>query len=204
MSAAGPFAPVPTLHQPFGLPQGTVRGFLSVLICSFFWIVLLLPQETPTKIPLAHFFLLTLVFLAFASNPHMADLSLPVLPWLMRLVFVGGSVAVIAYMGYRDPARLTDRLTPNVAEIDQWPALLATLSIGFGGGLFLRFVFGPRNQTFQSFRAWIGVLAMFALVAETLIQFVIIPNMSRYDPNMLKYWEAALVALVAAYFGTRA
>ena len=61
----------PTVYQPFGLPIGSVRGFLSLLICSFFWIVLLQPE--PIAPPLGHFFLLTLVFLAFASNPHHAD-----------------------------------------------------------------------------------------------------------------------------------
>ncbi len=195
----------PLAHQPFGLPQGTVRGFLSVLICSFFWIVLLLPQATPTTIPLGHFFLLTLVFLAFASNPHMADLNLPVLPWLMRLLFVGGSVAVIAYVGYTDFPRLTSRLTPPMAQITQWPMLLGTLSIGFAVGLVLRSLLGLRSRAFQSFRAWIGVLAMFALVLETLIQFVIIPNLNEQpDPNKLQVWEGVLVALVAGYFGSRA
>jgi len=177
-----------------------------VLICSFFWIVLLLPSMTPTTIPIAHFFLLTLVFLAFASNPHVTDLSLPVLPWLMRFLFVGGSVAVIAYIGYTDPARLSQRLTPNPAEITQWPALLGALSFGFAGGLFLRYVMGPHSRTFQSIRAWIGVLAMLCLIAETVIQFAIIPNMNDLpDPAKgLRIWEATLVSLVAAYFGTRA
>lgn len=206
MSSSIPFPHQPALHQPFGLPQGTVRGFLSVLICSFFWIVLLLPEMTPAKIPIAHFFLLTLVFLAFASNPHVADLSLPVLPWLMRLIFVGGSVAVIAYIGYQFPGRLSERLTPNPAEITQWPTLLATLSFGFAGGIFLRYVMGPRSHTFQSLRAWIGVLAMICLVAETVIQFAIIPNLETPpDPAKgMRVWEAIVVGLVAAYFGTRA
>lgn len=206
MSTSIPFPQTQAIHQPFGLPQGTVRGFLSVLICSFFWIVMLLPEETPTKIPIAHFFLLTLVFLAFASNPHIADMSLPVLPWIMRLVFVGGSIAVIAYTAYEYPGRLSDRLTPDSAEIKQWPRLLATLSFGFAGGLFLRYVMGPRSHAFMTIRAWIGVLAILCLLLETLIQFAIIPNLSE-PPNPergLQFWEASLVGLVAAYFGSRA
>ena len=59
----------PHEYPTFGLPSGSVRGFLSVLICSFFWIVLLLPPDTPVDSPLGHFFLLTLVFMAFASHP---------------------------------------------------------------------------------------------------------------------------------------
>ena len=74
--------------QPYGLPMGTVRGFLSVLICSFFWIFLLMgnppPDSPPLRAPLGHFFLLTLVFLAFASHPIEAMRTSSVLPWIMR------------------------------------------------------------------------------------------------------------------------
>ena len=34
----------PAVQHPYGLPMGTVRGFMSLLICSFFWIFLLLPE----------------------------------------------------------------------------------------------------------------------------------------------------------------
>ena len=37
-------------YPTFGLPWGSVRGFLSVLICSFFWIVLLLPRPADTQL----------------------------------------------------------------------------------------------------------------------------------------------------------
>ena len=49
-------APAATGHvqeyPTFGLPSGSVRGFLSVLICSFFWIVLLLPEPAPGQPPI--------------------------------------------------------------------------------------------------------------------------------------------------------
>jgi hypothetical protein len=65
---------------------------------------------------------------------------------------------------------------------------------------------GPRSHTFQSLRAWIGVLAMLCLIVETVIQFAIIPNLNEPpDPDKgLRVWEAIVVSLVAAYFGTRA
>src|SRR4051812_38505619 len=118
--SAGP--PRSEEFQPFGLPVGSVRGILSLMICSFFWILLLYPWpgEIPTA-PLAHFFLLTLVFLSFASHPVQEIRESALFPWVMRILFVGGSVAVVAYVGYKNSARLGHQLTPNAAELFEWP-----------------------------------------------------------------------------------
>ena len=61
--------PVNEPRHPFGLPMGSVRGFMALLICGFFWLVLLWPGEQIVKPLLGHFFLLALVLLAFASSP---------------------------------------------------------------------------------------------------------------------------------------
>src|SRR5258707_176616 len=118
-------------YPTFGLPSGSVRGFLSVLICSFFWIVLLMPPDTDVKAPLGHFFLLTLVFMSFASHP-LQEARLHALPWLMRLLFVGGSAAVVAMAVVKNPDLAAARLTPSPGEISQWPVLLGCLAGGFG------------------------------------------------------------------------
>jgi len=197
------------IRHPYGLPMGTIRGFMSVLICAFFWIYLLLPappDQRPLTAPLAHFFLLSLVFLAFASHPVLHDSQRSeFLPWLMRVFFVGGSVAVVAYVGYEDPSRLAVRLTPESGEVVQWPVLLGTLAGGFGFGLFLRFILGRNSDLFQTLRAWIGVIAMLLLGAELIYQFAIRPSLGEPPgPDAMKVWEGIIIAFVAAYFGTRA
>jgi hypothetical protein len=206
MSPSNPTA-VATEFHPYGLPMGTVRGFLSVLICSFFWIVLLYPDDQTLHVPLAHFFLLSLVFMAFASHPlHDAQTS-SFLPWIMRVIFVGGSAAVLGFAGYYNLDRMAVRLTPPASDVNQWPALLGCFSGGFGIALFVRFVMGRRNEVFQTARAWLGVLAILLLILETLLQFIILPSMdptNRPGPETLKIWEGTLVAAVAAYFGCRA
>jgi hypothetical protein len=191
--------------QPYGLPMGTVRGFLSVLICSFFWIIPLYPGESPHHAPLGHFFLLALVFMAFASNPTREAQTTAFLPWLMRVIFVGGSIVVVLVVLFKDPARLADRLTPEPGQMSQWPVLLGCLAGGFAAALIVRTALGRNNELFQTIRAWVGVLAMLLLLFETLLQFAIIPNMSdRPSAEALKVWEGILVAVVAAYFGSRA
>ncbi|HEY3788032.1 MAG TPA: hypothetical protein VGL71_04215 [Urbifossiella sp.] len=202
--------PYGDIRHPYGLPMGTVRGFMSVLICSFFWIYLLLPSQPgehrPLTAPLAHFFLLSMVFLAFASHPILRDaVKSEFLPWLMRVLFVGGSAAVVAYVAYEDPSRLAIRLTPEQGEVVQWPVLLGTLCGGFGLGIFLRFALGHNSDIFQTIRAWIGVVAILLLVVETLYQFAIKPSIAEPPgPETMKVWEGVVIAFVAAYFGSRA
>jgi hypothetical protein len=192
-------------YPTFGLPTGSVRGFLSVLICSFFWIVLLLPPQHAVTAPLGHFFLLTLVFLAFASHPA-PEARAHVLPWAMRVLFVGGSVAIVAFAVVNNPQQTAARLTPSPAEVEQWPVLLGCLAGGFGVALFLRFALGRNSEIFMTLRAWVGVIAMLLLLFETTLQFVILPSMDpvNKNPEALKVWEGILIAIVAAYFGSRA
>ena len=201
--------PTGDVRHPYGLPLGTVRGFMSVLICSFFWIYLLLPapaEQRPLTAPLGHFFLLTLVFLSFASHPvPQQSAKSEFLPWLMRIIFVGGSAAVVIYLGYQDPARLAIRLTPEQTEVVQWPLLLGMLADGFGFGLFIRFILGRNSSMFQTLRAWIGVISILLLLAETLFQFTIRPSIAEPPgPEVGKVWEAIIIAFVSAYFGSRA
>src|SRR5581483_11370937 len=130
-------------RHPFGLPLGSVRGFMSLLICGFFWLVLLWPGDAVVKPLLGHFFLLALVLMAFASSPTAAaeGESSPFLPWLLRVLFVGGSVAVVLFCLFQYPERLQSRLTPDPDEFRLWwGPFLATLAIGFSAGLFVRFV----------------------------------------------------------------
>jgi hypothetical protein len=190
-------------YPTFGLPTGSIRGVLSVLICSFFWIVLLLPPDSTFKPPLGHFFLLTLVFLAFASHP-LPDDRTHMLPWALRVLFVGGSVVVVAFAVWKDPHLAAARLTPSKDDIYQWPVLLGCLAGGFGVALFLRFILGRRSEMFMTIRAWVGVIAILLLLAETVLQFLILPNVAEKNPDALKIWEGVLIAAVAGYFGSRA
>jgi hypothetical protein len=195
----------PQEYHTYGLPVGTVRGLLSLLICSYFWIVLLYPSDVEVHAPLGHFFLLSLVFLAFATQPLSQPHTTHFLPWIFRVLFVGGSIVVVAYVLYLDATRLPKRLTPSLEDIRQWPVLLACLAVGFGSGLFVRFVLGRNSPLFMTLRAWVGIISALLLSFELLFQFVILPNISdRPSVDILKIWEGTLVAITAGYFGSRA
>ena len=190
-------------HHPFGLPPGTVRGLLSILICAFFWIVLLLPPAHPGKVVLAHFFLLGLVLMAFASSPRQEEAT-PFLPWFLRLIFVGVSAAVVALAWVRDVNLLQARLTPDLEEVKMWwIPFMACMAGGFAFGLFLRFVLGKTNHVFQTLRAWFSVVGSVMLVLEIGI-FLSAAGGTGAQMDFLHYWQCVVMVVVSAYFGTRA
>jgi hypothetical protein len=189
--------------QPFGLPAGSVRGFLSVLICSFFWIVLLMPGEQ-VKPLLAHFFMLSLVFMAFASSPSMHGTAQGLLPWFLRTLFVGVTVAVVAYAWYRHGDQLQARLTPDPNEFKEWwLTFLGCMSGGFGGGLLIRMVMGRTNPFFYVLRSWLSVICMLMLVVELAIFLGVAGGDAVKMNDFLRWWQAVELVLVSAYFGMR-
>lgn len=198
-------APAPT--HPFGLPPGSVRGLMSLLICGFFWIVLLLPgTDKPITPPLGHFFLLALVLLAFSSSATAkTDDGSPTLPWLLRVLFVGGSIAVAALILIQFPDRLPGRITPDPEEVRQWwgPFMGCTFG-GFAAGLFLRFVLGRENYVFLTIRSWLSVLGLVMLTIEIGLFVLFVTATVQASSDFLQIWDAVELVIVAAYFGTRA
>jgi hypothetical protein len=198
-------------RQPFGLPLGSVRGILSLFICGFFWLVLLWPEQPKVKPLLAHFFMLALVLLVFSPYAKgTIDTGSRLLPRLLRWLFVGGTVAVVAYVGFYYPERLgggpNGRITPDPVEFQEWwgPFLAATF-LAFLGGQGLRFLMGEANPIFQTLRAWLSIVGMLMLGTDIVV-WVLSASSQNPDPlvGFLRYWQAFELAVVSAYFGTRA
>lgn len=213
MSTAPILPPPETLDSvsnprlPFGLPAGSVRGIMSLLICGFFWMVLLWPQGELVKPLLAHFFLLALVLMAFASNPsgRSAGEGVPFLPWILRVLFVGGSAAVLAFVAVQFPERLPGRLTPDAGEFAAWwGPFMGTMAVGFATGLFARFVLTRVGLTpvFETLRAWLSVVGLLMLTLEIVMVLILTTSDTKPD-QFVRYWQAFELAVVSAYFGTR-
>lgn len=188
-------------RHPFGLPQGTVRAFLALLICGFVWMVLL--WQGDAKLPLSHFFLMALVLMAFSSSPHLQMGESKFAPWVLRVLFIGGSVGVVLYALFSDPHSLS-KLTPDQAEFAAWwGPYLGCLAGGFSGGLLLRVILGRENQVFQTLRAWLSVVGLLMMLGE----FILFMTGTQTKPEaetFVRVWQAVQLAVVSAYFGTRA
>lgn len=198
-------AAVPEVKNPFGLPLGTIRGTLALLICGFVWLVLLWPHDN-VKLPLAHFFMGSMVFMAFVTHPavNAGKGESTFLPWLLRAVFAVGSLGVVAYAVYSDWEQVTKRLVPSEQEFKQWWLLYLGGTVGgFMVGRVLRLVLGTASPFFQSIRAWLSLLAIFMMLGEFLlfIAFASSEQSSGLD-QFLHAWQGVQLLAVSAYFGS--
>jgi len=179
---------------------------MSLFICAFFWMVLLWPGELGIRSLLGHFFLLALVLMAFASagSARAEEKQSRFIPTLLRFLFVGISLLVIVFCLFEYPERLQDRLSPNADEFKQWWfPFLCTMSIGFASGLFIRFILGRENFIFQTIRAWLSVVGLVMLAVEIGI-FAVVSTSESKPEDFLRYWQIFEVAIISAYFGSRA
>ncbi|MGL6073266.1 MAG: hypothetical protein ACRC8S_03785 [Fimbriiglobus sp.] len=208
MSTPAPIDSVNSAVHPFGLPLGTVRAFMALLILGNFWLVVLWPHDSAKPL-LGHFVMLPLILYSFtlSRNTHPGSFSARILPFLLRLLFTGGTVAVIAFMVTNGGiGQYKDRLTPSPEEFKDWWLLFgAALAGGLLAGVLLNSIFGPDGSFFRTLRAWLSVVSMVFLTVE-LGLFVIHLASKSPEPgfvDFLRNYQLAEVAIVSAYFGTR-
>jgi hypothetical protein len=196
---------VPQIRYPLGLPQGSVRAILALMIAGLFWLVLVLAETQPVQVPLFLYFLSAMILVFFAAHGTSigvrgpSPLGLP--RGVLRTALLLGAAGVLGWMYYQDPSRLPVIVTPVQEQLHQWPTLLATTIGGFVFGHVIGR--GPWRRTagFQDILAWVALIAMIMLVVETILVVFINPRV-RQELN-LGPWEAVLTALVTFYFGAR-
>ena len=194
-------------RPPLGLPPGSIRGLLSLQIVITFWLLLAMPEDKQKPIPMNLYFLLTMVFVFFVSHGKSIAKKADPTPsplWLpggtLRLVIVGGTVAILAFLAVNHPTYF-DRLTPDRDSLHEWKYYLAATCGGFFVGYLFR-LFPFRNSwAFQSFQAWMSLIAMFSLFLETILQVFVKPTLSE-NLDFLT-WQTAVTGIVACYYGTR-
>jgi hypothetical protein len=211
--------PIRPLRQPLGLPAGSVRALLTLMVLGIIWTLMLLPEDKHVKIPL---YLLYLMFLIlghyFAAHGHTirgpktgsaSPLRLP-RGSIRALIFLG-FLGVVGYRYYlhRDFEHLFDfDLEEPLVEHPYLPFIL----IGaFFLGLFMsrvvgRPLSGPDRSPppwFQDFQAWIALLATIGLVLVILALFVINPGLAKENRLDWPPLQNTLAAIISFYFGMR-
>ena len=194
-------------QHPFGLPLGTVRAFMAVLILANFWTVLLWPGATAKPL-LGHFFMLPLVLYSFtlSRDPRSENFFHRILPFFLRLLLILGTVAVTAFVVSNGVENYRERLTPDFVEFSEyWMPFAASLGIGLVGGITLNALFGPSGEFFRTARAWLSVVSMVMLTIE-LALFLIHLRSTSGDLGFLTFlrnYQVVQIGIVSAYFGTR-
>jgi hypothetical protein len=191
-----------------GLPPGSIRGGLCLLIVIQLWLLLLLPDSYHVPIPVSLYLLMTLVAVFFVSHGKSIALKSDPIPspfhlpgGTLRLLIFGGSVAVIGFVYVNHPDRLAERLRPDEAQWNVWPGVVSAYVLGFFVGYLLRLMPFRNNWGLQAFQAWLSIIAMALLFIEIIIQAFVNPSLNaKID---LRTWEAIVTGVTTCYFGTR-
>jgi hypothetical protein len=201
-------------RYPMGLPRGSVRALLAIMILGLMCILLLLPASKDVRIPIYLYYLMFLILgHYFAARSHTPPgrepppLHLP--RGTIRLLILGAFVAVLGYSLYRNPS-FVRRLNPSVEDLVEQPYLPLVMLAAFLGGILLttiaKFVIGGRQGLppwYQDIQAWLALLAVLGLGVEVIIHVVIYPNLAEPYQVNLPYWQSILTGIIAFYFGAR-
>jgi hypothetical protein len=201
---------VPSYHDPrhpLGLPAGSVRATLCLMIVGVIVTLLLQPPDRTVTVPLFLYGLLAMLLLfvvAHGNSIAPARSNLPS-PWwlpggLVRGLILLALAAAVGWQLYYRPHLLPQRLTPTPEQLAGWPHVLAAVAGGFVLGRLFHGL-ARRAWWFQDILAWVALLDMAALVVEWLLLDIINPSLP--VPLNLAPWEGVLTALVTFYFGAR-
>jgi len=199
-------------RQPLGLPAGSVRALLLLMILVLIWGLMLYPADKEIRIPL---YLYYLMFLGlghfFAAHGHSiagpvtgpaSPLHLP--RGSLRTIFFLGFLGVLGYRYYVH--RSFDDVLQMQEPLLQQAYLPLVILGGFFFGIFLNRVVGRMvgfSPPFQDVLAWLALLATIGLCAEVLIQLVINPSVEPANRLQLGPWHVILSGIISLYFGAR-
>lgn len=197
---------IPAPRHALGMPAGSVRAILTLIVVAMICAILLLPGEKPIPAYLIHL-LYMMVGHYFATRGHSRSqgaghpLYLP--PGCVRLIIIVTLALTIGWRFTNDRAGLEAQLTASVESFRAQPLLPMIVLGGFFAGALVRMVLGryERSAWFLSFEAWIALISVLLMCVAVLIHLVIDPNLS--ERLHLPDWEAFLAAVVAFYFGER-
>ncbi|HEV3263234.1 MAG TPA: hypothetical protein VG013_40740 [Gemmataceae bacterium] len=203
-------------RQPLGLPTGSVRAVLSLMVMGLVCALLVIPDtgRPAFSIPVYLYFLMFLIVgHYFGARSHTAvPAPHAAAPWHLprgtfRVLIVLGLIGAVAYGAYYDEDFLR-RLQPDFKDLEDHPYLAAVILGAFFLGIVLaRAAYhlvgssGGVPSWLQDVVAWVSMLAVLGLVAEVIIQLVINPTLD--NPLRLPVWQGILSAIVAFYFGVR-
>ena len=200
--------PIASRH-PLGLPAGSVRATISLIIAGLFWTLLLMPEEKKIAIPLfLHFCTAMILLFFFAHGRTISSTEDQSPPWglprgTFRFLIVLGTAAVFGLHYYLRGSLPLAKLVPEPGQMNQWPQLVIALAGGLGLGWLIGH--GPwRNSAkFQDLQAWVSLLAMLGLAIEVIVLLFINPTLKQDLKVDLSIWECVLTGVVAWYFGAR-
>lgn len=211
LPARTPAAPV--ARHPLGLPAGSVRSIIALMVSGLVWALILTAKENTIEIPLYLGYLLFLImgsFFASHGSSIAGDPKGGASPWHLprgtfRFLLVLGFAAVIGWRTYSRGVLPEFRIGGEAP--DHAYLLLWILGAFFAGMLATRLVRGvsPSGPPawYLDVLAWVSLIALLGLVVEVVILLMINPTLQEGDKLSLPKWQSFLSAILGLYFGAR-
>jgi hypothetical protein len=203
----------PPPRSALGLPAGSIRALLALLVTGMISLLIALPPHDPVrKIPPYLFYLLFIVVTHFfAAHGHSirhvrgspSPLYLP--RGLVRLLILVGLAGSVTFAMIRDQPAFLAEMEATMQELTKPPYLLLPVYVlgGFFLGVIVRTLVGRDNPSpaIQDIEAWFALIAILLMCIAAFIKFVI--ETSLWEPLSWPEFEAIVAAVVAFYFGER-
>jgi hypothetical protein len=196
-------------RHPLGMPAGSVRAILALIITALFWTLLLIPEEKKIPIPLFLFFNTAMVLLFFfAHGRSIAKTDDQRSPWGLprgsfRFLIIVGTAAVFGLHYYLHQSLPLAKLVPQVDNPTQWTNLLIAMAAGLLSGRLIGHGPWRNSAAFMDIQAWVSLIAMLGLAAEIIFLLFINPGLSDEMKVNLSLMECILTGIVSWYFGAR-
>jgi hypothetical protein len=199
----------PVERNPLGLPRGSVRAILAIVITLMFWAYLVYTPASGTiiKVPSYMYCLAILVFVFFAAHrstigPDAAHAHSPLyLPRAtLRFAILGGTIAITVWQLIVNPDVLLNKLTPTDDQMKGWPYLIFSLIGGFTVGWL--FSHGPwkKSAWYQDLQAWLSLVALTFMLVNLFID--LIAKAAAHSSDFL-LWDCVVIAILSLYYGAR-
>jgi hypothetical protein len=199
-------------RSALGMPAGSVRAVLALMVVGLICAMMLIPPRDPAK-PSIPAYLLYLLFLIlgsyFASRGssrgesdawHRQPLHLP--RGFVRIVLLAALMGTSIYRFTTEPSAFEKQWEISIASLKDAPMLPLVVQACFFVGALLRMLIGQNPPAlFQDIEAWVSLIAVVLMAVATLIHLVINPSLSA--DLSLDLWEGILTGVVAFYFGER-
>jgi hypothetical protein len=207
------------VRHPLGLPAGSVRALLALMVLGLIWAILVLQDTQNINPPPIYLYYLMLLILGnfFAAHGHSiagpgsverSPLYLP--RGVIRTILFLGFIGVFAWRYYKDQSwdKLWDLKQPELGRVPYLAFLIVgTFLLGILLGHLIRWSQRGTNVApywFHDILAWLALLAVIGLVIEVLILVVINPGLPEdRQIRQLPALEVPLAAVISFYFGLR-
>ncbi|MGF1578176.1 MAG: hypothetical protein ACFCD0_02310 [Gemmataceae bacterium] len=198
-------------RYPLGLPAGSIRSLLSLMIVGLVSIIIAVPADYAESIPPYLVYLLFLMLGSFfaahgtsiARGQEKGPLGLP--HGSIRLVLFVVLIGVIVWKLISSADGWERQFANTIEAMSHQPYMIFAVLGGFFVGIIIKTLVGRDSQSvaYQDIMAWISLVAMGCLVLSYVIELLVNPSLQTHNRLEMPKTYGGFAAIIAFYFGAR-